>query len=215
MKKIGIIDYGSGNIFSLAKAFQHLGCHVEIITSSDQLLLVDNLVLPGVGAFGKVMQKFEASGLKEVVCKDVKLGRPLLGICVGMQILFDVSDEFGKYKGLGLIAGNVEKISDKNVLGFSQCVPHIGWSALVQPQRKEKISRQKGLFTGLGEDEKFYFVHSYAAVPRASHHRVADTVYGGRRICAAVKHDNLYGTQFHPEKSGSIGLKVLSNFAKI
>lgn len=216
MKRIGIIDYGSGNIFSLVKAFQHLGFQTEVLDRPEHLAQCNNLVLPGVGAFQTVMKKLQTSGLVDAVQTTIKQDRPLLAICVGMQILFESGQEFGNHAGLGVIDGIVKKIPEKDVFGNKLLVPHIGWSETwptynVSCQKNSQID----IFSQFNVSENFYYLHSYSAISVQKGILAAETSYGGHHITAAIQRGNLYGTQFHPEKSGLAGLNLLKNFAMV
>lgn len=216
MKRIGIIDYGSGNIFSLVKAFQHLGFQTEVLDRPEHLIHCSNLVLPGVGAFQTVMQKLQTSGLIDAVCTIIDKDRPLLAICVGMQILFESGQEFGNHAGLGVIDGIVKKIPKTDTLGHKLLVPHIGWSETWPTNSGcEQKNYDIDVFSELEVPKQFYYLHSYSAISVQKCAITAETSYGGHPITAAVQRGNLFGTQFHPEKSGSAGLNLLKNFAMI
>ena len=194
-----VIDYNIGNVKSVCNAFEYIGCDVRLSCEPVDIENAAGLVLPGVAAFGYAMA--ELGSLAELV-KDVALaGKPLLGICVGYQLLFDKSSEYGSHKGLGLIGGNVVPIPTE------QIVPHMGWNKVVLP---EDIK----LFAGLGKEKHFYFAHSYYARIDDEDAKVAYTDYGFK-LSASVQKGNVYGTQFHPEKSSKAGLKILENFAAI
>ncbi len=202
---IAVIDYGVGNLFSVEKAFQALGAK-PVVTSDDAVIrAADKLVLPGVGAFGDCVSNFTSSGLVPVFLEKVRDGIPVLGICVGLQILFDGSEESPGVKGLGLLPGTVRRIPASGLK-----IPHMGWNSLSIDRARDRA----GLFDGLPEDPYVYFVHSYHAVPQDESCVVAVTDYGGR-LTAAVAKDNLLATQFHPEKSGDVGLTILENFIRM
>ena len=199
---IAIIDYGVGNLFSLTSSFKKIG-EEAIITSDEEIIKkADKLILPGVGAFGDASKKLFESGLDKVILEQVKNQKPLLGVCLGMQLLFEKSYEFGVHKGLGLIDGKVVHID----LPSDYKIPHIGWNAL-QFKKKSPILKY------INENDFVYFVHSYHAVD-CGESLVATTDYG-REITAIVQSGNVYGCQFHPEKSGEVGLKILKAFAEI
>ncbi len=201
---IAVIDYGIGNLFSVEKAFAYLGAEVTVTSSEEELCRADKIVLPGVGAFGDCMKNFEASGLVSALRAQAAAGKPLLGICVGMQILFEGSEESPEVKGLGLLKGMVRKIDAKALK-----VPHMGWNSL-----DITGDRQAGnLFAGLAEHPYVYFVHSYHAVPDDDSIVSARTIYGSS-LTAAVAKGNIQATQFHPEKSGDVGLQILKNFVE-
>jgi glutamine amidotransferase len=216
MKRIGIIDYGSGNIFSLVRAFKHLGFQTEVLDRPEHLAHCTNLVLPGVGAFQTVMQKLQTSGLIDAVHTIIKQDRPLLAICVGMQILFESGQEFGNHAGLGVIDGVVKKIPETDIFGHKLLVPHIGWSETWRTKSGcEQINYDIDIFSQLDVPKNFYYLHSYSAVSDQKCTIAAETNYGGHVITAAIQRGNLFGTQFHPEKSGSAGLNLLKNFAMV
>lgn len=199
---IAIIDYGVGNLFSLTSSFRAIGEEVVITSDKEIIRKADKLILPGVGAFGDASKKLFDSGLDKVILEQVKNKKPLLGVCLGMQMLFTESHEFGIYKGLGLIDGKVVYIDLPN----NYKIPHIGWNAL-------KFKKQSPILKYINEKDFVYFVHSYHAVD-CGKSLVATTDYG-MEITAIVQSDNVYGCQFHPEKSGDVGLKILKAFAEI
>ena len=200
---VAIVDYGVGNLFSLVSSFKAIG--VPAVATSDKSIIesADRIVLPGVGAFGDAVNKLVSSGLKDVVVEQAKKGKPLLGICLGMQMLFDLSLEYGEYKGLGLIKGQVRSISE--VIPNDYKIPHIGWNAL-------NFTKKCPLFKYVKEGEHVYFVHSYYG---ADCKDVVATAEYGANLTAAVAKDNVYGCQFHPEKSGETGLNILKAFCEL
>ena len=199
---IAIIDYGVGNLFSLTSSFKAIGEEVVITKDVEIIKKADKLILPGVGAFGDASKKLFDSGLAQMVTEEVKNGKPLLGVCLGMQMLFDKSYEFGEYDGLGLISGKVVCID----LPSNYKIPHIGWNAL-------HIKKDSPILKYIEKNDFVYFVHSYHAVD-CEQSVVATTDYG-MEITAIVQCGNVYGCQFHPEKSGDVGLKILKAFAEI
>lgn len=201
---IAVIDYGVGNLFSAEKALACLGCDVKVTSAASDIEAADKLVLPGVGAFGDCMQNLEATGLIPVIRQNVAEGKPLLGICVGLQILFEGSEESPGAKGLGLIKGQVRRIQAPGLK-----VPHMGWNSL----HIRKPRQPQDLFAGLPEKPYVYFVHSYHAVPENASVITATAEYG-EQLTAAVAQGNIQATQFHPEKSGDVGLHILENFVK-
>jgi glutamine amidotransferase len=211
--KITIIDYGLSNLLSVSRAVEYLGGEPFITQNVKDIEAAEALILPGVGAFGDGMAGLEHLGFIDVLLRKAKASTPLLGICLGMQLLFDESEEFGLYKGLGLIPGRVIRIPDYNVDGSLQRVPHVGWNVLIPSENITDF--QSPLFAGTRICEEVYFVHSYKAVPLKLEHSIADTLYGGMRICAAVNFGSIYGVQFHPEKSGQVGLNILRQFLEI
>ena len=201
---IAIIDYGVGNLFSLESSFAAIGAEVTVTADPDVLAKADKLLLPGVGAFEDAAKKLRQSGLAAVVKEQASLGKPLLGICLGMQLLFDKSYEYGEHTGLGLIPGTVKPIAD--VIPKDLKIPHIGWNAL---HFKETCP----IFKDITEGDCVYFVHSFYAADCEAF-TVATAEYGAE-LTAAVARDNVYGCQFHPEKSGTVGLKILKAFAEL
>jgi len=197
---IAIIDYDAGNLKSVEKALLFLGEEAKITSNAEEILSADKIILPGVGAFGDAMEKLNSSGLSEVIREAVKRKIPLLGICLGLQLLFEASEESPGVEGLSVLKGKIKRIPDKE--GFK--VPHIGWNSL-------KINPESRLFAGIPENSYVYFVHSYylaaeEPIVAAKTDYVAD-------IHAAVEKEQVFACQFHPEKSGDIGLKLLKNFA--
>jgi len=199
---IAIIDYGVGNLFSVEKAFVRLGADVVVTNDADVIEKANKVVLPGVGAFGDCMKNLEVSGLIPIIRKSIAAGKPLLGICVGLQILFEGSEESPEAKGLGIFKGQVKKI---NAAGLK--IPHMGWNSLILTEAKQNIH----LFAKLPETAYVYFVHSFHAVPEEPAIITAYTEYG-QCLTAAIARDNIQATQFHPEKSGDIGLTILQSF---
>ena len=202
---IAIIDYGVGNLFSLKSSFAFLGKEVTVTSDPAVLAEADRLILPGVGAFEDAARKLRESGLDRVVLTEAAKGKPLLGICLGMQMLFEKSYEYGEHKGLGLIKGSVKPI--RPVIGENLKVPHIGWNALSFGKEKNT------LFSYINEGDFVYFVHSYAGAD-CEESVIATTEYGAT-LTAAVASGNVYGTQFHPEKSGPVGLAILRAFCEM
>ena len=201
---IAIVDYGVGNLFSLASSFKAIGAEAIATSDRDIIEKADKIVLPGVGAFGDAAKKLASSGLKEVVLSEVKKGKPLLGICLGMQLLFDKSYEYGEHDGLGLIKGEIRPI--KEVIPSDYKIPHIGWNGL-------KFNKTSKLFKYINEGDHVYFVHSfYGAECEQS---VIATAEYGAFLTAAVEDKNVFGCQFHPEKSGSVGLNILRAFCEV
>lgn len=197
---IAIVDYGAGNIFSVKNAMDYLRLPAELTSKADDIRNADGIILPGVGAFPWAMSMLTKSGLVEVI-KEEAVKKPFLGICLGMQLIFSKGYEFEETDGLGLIDGQVRLMTPE---GLS--IPHIGWNRL------EK-NRECALLNGLGDDEYVYFVHSYAA--ECADEDVAAYCEYGNRVTALVNRGTVYGAQFHPEKSGKTGLKILSNFAEL
>lgn len=201
-----IIDYGVGNLFSLACSLEKIGEQVQLTSDADTILAAERIILPGVGAFEDAARKLRRSGLDRVLLQKAAMGTPILGICLGMQMLFDKSFEFGEHQGLGLIPGQVMAIAP--VIG-SLKTPQMGWNALIFPKDKPKHP----IFKYVNEGDYVYFVHSYAAMD-CEESVTALTEYGALLTAAACR-GNVCGTQFHPEKSGSVGLAILRAFTEI
>ena len=199
---IAIVDYGVGNLFSLQSSFAFIGQKAEVTADRERILNADRVVLPGVGAFGDAADKLNASGLADAVREAAARGVPLLGICLGMQLLFDQSEEFGPHEGLGLIPGRV--VSMRGVAAGLK-LPQIGWNAL-------HLTRTHPLFRYVREGEQVYFGHSFHGTD-CGESLLATTEYGGA-VTAAVGKNNVLGCQFHPEKSGKVGLSILKAFAE-
>ena len=205
---IAIIDYGAGNLHSVKNALDFLNAESIITGDSETILNADKVILPGVGAFGDAMKCLEKSGLVETVKAVAKSGKPLLGICLGLHLMFEESDETPGVKGLGIFKGKIVKIPEKDGLK----IPHMGWNSLVIDEKNNQ-NVNINLFAGLKEEPYVYFVHSYQACPEDKSIILAKSSYG-EELVAAVGKDNVVATQFHPEKSGDIGLKIIKNFVE-
>ena len=201
---VAIIDYGVGNLFSLKSSLEFLGCSAVVTGDKATIENSDRIILPGVGAFGDAAEKLRAGGMSELVVNQARSGKPLLGICLGMQLLFDKSYEYGEHSGLGLVPGTVRPLRDITAPGLN--IPHIGWNGLSFPRLSE-------LFKYINEGDFVYFVHSFYGADCAEF-VTAYTEYSVP-VTAAVARDNVYGTQFHPEKSGNVGLKILKAFCEV
>lgn len=201
---IAIVDYGVGNLFSLKSSFAAIGAEVKITSNADDLREADSIILPGVGAFEDAAKKLYQSGLVDVIKEQVALGKAMMGICLGMQLLFEKSLEYGEHEGLGLIKGNVRPISD--VIPNNLKIPHIGWNALI-------FKKQNPLFKYINDGDHVYFVHSFYAADCDD--SVIATAEYGSELTAAVASGNVFGCQFHPEKSGATGLAILKAFAEM
>lgn len=208
--EVAIIDYGMGNLLSVRRGLEHCGATVVVTADPDVILSAPRVVLPGVGAFIDGMHGLRREGLDTVVREVAARGTPLLGICLGMQMLLDESEEFGNTTGLGLIPGQVIAIPTTTTEGRPQKIPHIGWNALTVPVGHK--SWEETLLQKVKPGEAAYFVHSFMANPTDQSHRIADCIYGGRPVAAAIQRDNVFGCQFHPEKSGEVGLTILRQF---
>jgi glutamine amidotransferase len=209
-KYITIVDYGVGNLLSVSRAFEACGAKTQLTDSHEDILSADYLVLPGVGAFADGMHELQSRNLVDSIQLACASGKPVLGICLGMQLLFTESDEHLLTAGLGIISGRVKAIPNHTDGGGWRKTPHIGWNELL-PRKNEEVW-QGGLFDQLGDHPAGYFVHSYSCVPSNYGAILAECDYEGMRLSAAVRQDNVYGCQFHPEKSGALGLHILSNF---
>ena len=207
---VTVIDCGVGNLFSVQRGLESCGAKVTITADDGKILSASRVVLPGVGAFGKAMQELESLGLVRVIQRLARNGVPLLGICLGMQLLFDESEEFGITRGLGLIPGRVVPVPATTTSGDRQKIPHIGWSSL-HPSGVS-VDWAETLLKNNTPGDAAYFVHSFMAIPDQPAHRIANCVYGGHEIAAVVSHASITGCQFHPEKSGEVGLKILRTF---
>lgn len=199
--RIAILDYGMGNLRSVEKALEHVGATATISDDPTEVRAADGVILPGVGAFPRAMERIRERGLAELIAERRDAGVPILGICLGLQLLFESTTELGGAAGLGLLDGGVDELAADGLK-----VPHIGWS----PVRWERRSR---LVEGIDSETPFYFVHSFAPRPGADD-LLGSAAYGARFACAAER-DNVFGVQFHPEKSSAAGLRLLSNFAGV
>lgn len=201
---LAVIDYGAGNLRSVVHALKHLGVEdMRIVQTPEEMQGADKIILPGVGAFGAGMQQMHKQGLVEPVREAINAGTPYLGICVGMQMLFDIGEEMGEHEGMGILAGRVVRFPEFT----DRKVPHIGWNQL-------DIRQESGLLDHLSEDNYAYFVHSYYCAPENPDDIVAVVDYG-IDFTAVVQRDNVYGVQFHPEKSQKTGLQILTNFLNL
>lgn len=212
MVEVTVVDYGVGNLFSVQSALEHCGTTVTVTSDHTKILAAARVVLPGVGAFGNAMQELHRRDLVGVITEVARRGTPLLGICLGMQLLLDRSEEFGVTEGLGLIPGSVVPVPDQTVTGEAQKIPHIGWTAL----HPSANARWDGtVLQNTKPGDAVYFVHSFMAMPTDPSHRVAEGIYGGHNIAAVIARGNIVGCQFHPEKSGAVGLAILRTFCGV
>lgn len=210
MIKIAVLDYDIGNIRSICAALEKVGSTPRLTRNMRDIMEADGLVLPGVGAFPHGMRKLKEFSLDRLIKDFAATNKPLLGICLGMQMLLSYSDEFCHTQGLGLIPGSVRKLSSLNV--EESKLPYVSWSEL---QRPEDTSWNGTVLEGVTPKENMYFVHSFMAVPNNKNHVLSYTNYSGSQFCSSVKKGNVYGCQFHPEKSAETGLKILSNFTRL
>lgn len=200
---ITIVDYGMGNLRSVQKAFESLGVDAEICNTAEGLADAEKMVLPGVGAFRDAIAELNKLEMTQPILDHIAAGKPFLGICLGLQLLFDVSYEDGEFEGLGVIPGKVVHFENQPDLK----IPHMGWNSL-------EVTGANPLLEGIPDDAHFYFVHSYYVVPEDDSVVAARTDHGGKFV-SMVARDNMFATQFHPEKSQRVGMKLLSNFAKL
>lgn len=204
---IAIIDYGVGNIFSLYSSFKYIGAEAALTSDPEEIRAADKIILPGVGAFGDAAEKLRQSGLADVVLEQTAAGKPLLGICLGMQLLFEKSYEYGEHDGLGLIQGSIVTMDGVVPEGYK--IPHIGWNGLHFPKSRDRHP----LFKYVEEGECVYFVHTYFGTDCED--SVIATAEYGAELTAAVADGNVCGVQFHPEKSGAVGMKILRAFNEL
>ncbi len=203
MRPLAIVDYGMGNLRSVQKAFERVGRAAEVTSDADRIATAPGVVLPGVGAFGACMENLAARGLVEPVKASIAAGRPFLGICLGMQLLFDESEEFGPIRGLGILPGKVVRFAPDP----ARKIPHMGWNTL-------RVARRVPQLAGIDDGAFVYFVHSYYPVP-ADDAVVATRTPYGPEFASSVVRDNVFAVQFHPEKSQTVGLRLLENFVGV
>jgi len=201
---IAITDYGVGNLFSIKSSLDTIGAESVITSDENVLIKADKIILPGVGAFRDAQKKLSESGLDKVIIKEAQKGKPILGICLGMQLLFEKSFEYGEYEGLGLIKGEIRPIAD--VIGEGLSIPHIGWNPLI-------MKKKSPLYKYVKDGECVYFVHSYYAANCKE--SVSATAEYGCELTASAEQGNVFGCQFHPEKSGKTGLNMLKAFSEM
>lgn len=212
MKRVAIIDYHLGNLFSVVQACKKVGLDIELCSDSSLLEKFDGFILPGVGSFKDAMSYLQTSGLDKALIQELKKGKPLFGICLGLQLLFDQSEEFGLSKGLGIIPGSVKKFSGFDYNGKKIRVPNIGWNKFYfNPLRSEKISP----LDTLADSVYCYFVHSYYVVPDVQEIALTYTEYESIKYASSIQYKNVFATQFHPEKSGIDGLEIYRNWGNI
>ena len=211
--KVTVIDYGLGNLFSIKRAFEHCDADVKITQSHDDIGKADRLVLPGVGAFSAGVIGLKELCLLEPIKEYALTGRPFLGICLGMQMMMEASEEFGKHRGLGIIRGTVVPVPSKGAGSEKLKIPHVGWNSLCKPGYVD--SWDKTILQGISLGTYMYFVHSYYVEPSDKNNCVAFADYGGHRLPAVIAMGYIYGCQFHPERSAAKGLHILENFMKI
>jgi glutamine amidotransferase len=211
-KKIAVIDYGMGNLLSVQRGLEKVGANPIVTSDIKALNEATHVILPGVGAFPDAMRELIHLNLVEAI-KDISAaGKPILGICLGMQVLFEESNEFGFTKGMSLIPGKIIRIPNKHSIEGTIKVPHIGWSPIY---KSGSGNAHSPIINGINEGASFYFVHSFMAVPENSHHKVANCLYCDLEIPAIIQKNNIFACQFHPEKSGEYGLRFLENFCSL
>lgn len=210
MTKVLVVDYGVVNLKNILRGLHHAGAHVESSVDPDSVCRGDRIVLPGVGAFASGIKELHALGMDDAVKRVANAGRPILGICLGMQMLLDTSSEHGKHVGLGLIPGAVVPIPTADDHKIKRKIPHIGWNALKFPLHRSNWDQT--CLDEASEGTYYYFVHSFMAVPDSSDHVLAECEYQGIRVTGAIKKENITGLQFHPERSGPAGLAILRRF---
>ena len=207
-KKVGIVDYGMGNLFNIARLLESVNCKVEVTESPEDLKLYDYLIIPGVGAFEKAIANLNNKNLSPAIHEFVKTGKPVIGICLGMQLFFEKSFEFGSHDGLGLIKGNVRKFDFNGNKLFK--IPHIGWNSV-----QYKYEQIDPAFKGISDSSYFYFIHSFYCAPDEDTDVIGLTQYGDQLFCSVARKDNVLGCQFHPERSGTIGVKIFQSFINL
>ena len=207
--EVVVVDYGVGNLLSVQRGLEHCGAEVIFASSAESILRASKIVLPGVGAFGNAMAALQALDLVEALRTVAARGTPLLGICLGMQLLLDESEEFGLTKGLGIIPGRVVAMQSKSADGKERKIPHIGWNGLLP---SASANWHNSVLGKLSPGEAVYFVHSFEAVPDDPLHKIAICLYDGHQVTAVVQKGQTTGCQFHPEKSGAAGLGILEKF---
>ena len=209
---VTVIDYGVGNLKSICQALAHFGVQPVLSESPDEILDAESVLLPGVGAFGDGMRGLEERNQADAIRQYAASGRPLLGICLGMQLLFDDSEEYGGHSGLGVLPGSIRAIPKTGPDGSSNPVPHVGWNDLYLPDNSEIEGGDNSILQDTGSGSSVYFVHSFAVANPDPKHLLAACDYNGNQITAVVAHDNIMGCQFHPEKSSFVGLDIIRNF---
>jgi glutamine amidotransferase len=210
--KVAVIDYGMGNLLSVRRGLEHVGAEVCITSDAERILAAERVILPGVGAFPDAMAELGRRQLVEVIRCVARNNTPLLGICLGMQVLFESGEEFQETAGLGLISGRVVPLPLTGSDGSSHKIPHVGWSSL---QPADVRTWDNGILAGVNPGEAAYFVHSFMAQPHSPESRIADCYYNGIPVAAVVRSDQVIGCQFHPEKSGDVGLRILRRFLSL
>ncbi|MCU0440307.1 MAG: imidazole glycerol phosphate synthase subunit HisH [Raineya sp.] len=208
MSKVIIVDYQAGNLFSVLNACLKVGINAEITSDKNKIVSADGIILPGVGAFGESMNNLEKLDLVNPIKDFVSSGKPFLGVCLGLQLLFEESEEFGVTKGLGLVEGVVKKFKspDKSIK-----IPQIGWNTIQKPPHADW---QQTPLTDIAENSFMYFVHSFYVEPSNHKDIISETTYEGKKYCSSIQKNNIFATQFHPEKSADLGLRMYKNWSK-
>ena len=209
--RAAIIDFGGGNLYNVRRACLHVGLEAFITDDPREAAAAEGLILPGVGAMAQAVERLQRAGLSSVVADASAAGTPILGVCLGFQLLMSRGTEFGEYAGLGFFRGSVQRFPDTDVEGRLLRVPHIGWSPVRPPKGK---SWENSLLAGVPEGSSMYFVHSYYVAPESPENVIAVASYGGREFAAAMEFGNMFASQFHPERSGEIGLRVYERYAQ-
>jgi len=212
MADVILVDYGVGNLLSVARALEACGANVVLTDDKAKIAGAERIVLPGVGAIGDCLAELRRRELIEPVLAFARSGRPMLGICVGMQVLLEVGEEFGEHHAFGLIRGRVKAIPNTTANGREHKIPHIGWTALQRPSGREWTNT---ILENVEPGSTCYFVHSFTAVPEDPRNLLAVSDYNGRQVTAAVQEGRVFGVQFHPEKSGKVGLRIISRFLEL
>ena len=211
MAEVVIVDYGCGNIQSLERALKKVGVSCEYTSNPKIIKQAQKVMLPGVGSYSTGMDSLEKMNLLEVIKDYVSTGKPLLGICLGMQLLLDYSEEFGRHNGLGIVNGSVTRFMPND----NSKVPHTGWNSIEIPCGNDSKSWNDQILTNINPGKDYYFVHSYMVKTNKQSNTLAETSYGGNSFSSIIRNNNVYGCQFHPEKSGQIGSQFLENFINI
>ncbi len=206
---IAVIDYDIGNVRSILEAFKNQSADVILTNDEDEILKANGMIIPGVGSFSQGMENLKKYGLDETIKKFFTTNKPLLGICLGMQLLFEESEEFGNTKGLGIISGKVVELPTKD--NKNEKLPHVSWNEI----NSKTISWKNTILENIEECTDMYFVHSFIAQPKDENNILSMTEYSNHKFCSTVKKENIYGCQYHPEKSGPLGLKIISNFINL
>ncbi|MBF0216039.1 MAG: imidazole glycerol phosphate synthase subunit HisH [Candidatus Omnitrophica bacterium] len=214
MKNIVIVDYNLGNLFNLRRAFESVGTQVAVSADPEDILAASSIILPGVGAFGEGIKHLKERGLIAPLKEFASSGKPLLGICLGMQLLMTTSEEHGTWEGLDIIKGMVKRL-DPPGDGDIYKVPQVGWNSILKQFNSRGLSWNGTVLDGVDEKAYMYFLHSYYVIASDTRDILAETIYGRNRFSSIIKKNNITGCQFHPERSGEAGLKILKNFAEL